>query len=117
MLRPLLIFFTLWLLGVLGRLFMRRGVGSRAGAGASNSWYQNNNRFSGRDTNSRNPYEVLGVSRKASTEEIRTAYRRLVQQYHPDRVVTLAPEFRDLAEERMKEINAAYQELKTHHGN
>ena len=41
-----------------------------------------------------------------------SAYRKLVQQYHPDKVANLAPEFRELAERRMKEINAAYQRLK-----
>ena len=117
MLRPLLIFVTLWLLGALGRLFMRRGIGSKVGSGTSNSWYQNKAGFSDRRANSRSPYEVLGINRKASSEEIRAAYRRLVQQYHPDRVGNLAPEFRDLAEKRMKEINEAYGHLKIQHGN
>ena len=58
------------------------------------------------------PYEVLQVRRGASQEEIASAYRRLVQQYHPDKVANLAPEFRELAERRMKEINVAYQRLK-----
>ena len=35
----------------------------------------------------------------------------MAQLYHPDKVANLAPEFRDLAEQRMKEINAAYREL------
>jgi len=37
----------------------------------------------------------------------------MAQQYHPDKVATLAPEFRELAERRMKEINTAYDELQT----
>jgi preprotein translocase subunit Sec63 len=36
----------------------------------------------------------------------------LAQQYHPDKVAALAPEIRELAEKRMKAINAAYQLLK-----
>ncbi len=59
----------------------------------------------------RTPYEVLGVSTSATFDEIRQAYRMLAKQYHPDRVAHLAPEFRALAEKRMKEINQAYQSL------
>jgi preprotein translocase subunit Sec63 len=62
-------------------------------------------------TKGRSPHEVLGVPQRASEEEITSAYRRLVQQYHPDRVADMAPEFREVAERRMKEINAAYEEL------
>ncbi|MBK8049301.1 MAG: DnaJ domain-containing protein [Anaerolineales bacterium] len=36
----------------------------------------------------------------------------MAKQYHPDRVTHLGPEFQSLAEEKMKEINAAYQALK-----
>lgn len=51
-------------------------------------------------------YAVLGVSRTASQEEIKAAYRKLARQYHPD----LNPGDCD-AEERFKEINAAYADL------
>lgn len=59
------------------------------------------------------PYEVLGVSPGASDEELTSAYRRMAKQYHPDRVADLGPEFRQLAEERMKEINAAYEAVRS----
>jgi hypothetical protein len=55
---------------------------------------------------------VLGVSGTASSEEIAAAYRQLAQMYHPDKVSGLAPEFQQLADRRMKEINAAYELLK-----
>ncbi len=58
------------------------------------------------------PYEVLNVSPHASMDEINGAYRKLAQLYHPDKVVGLAPEFRNLAEQRMKAINTAYEQLR-----
>jgi hypothetical protein len=59
---------------------------------------------------------VLGVRPTASLPEITAAYRALAQQYHPDRHATQPREFRELAERRMKEINAAYEELKQRFG-
>lgn len=51
-------------------------------------------------------YKILGVSRDASADDIRKAYRKLAMQYHPDR----NPGDKQ-AEERFKEINEAYQVL------
>ncbi len=55
--------------------------------------------------NNKDFYEVLGVSRDATLEEIKKAYRRLALKWHPDR--NKAPE----AEEKFKEINEAYEVL------
>jgi len=57
------------------------------------------------------PHDVLGIPTDADEEEVRRAYRRKAAQYHPDKVSHLGPEFRDLAEARMREINAAYRTL------
>src|SRR4051794_20463641 len=53
----------------------------------------------------RDYYGILGVSRGASDDEIKRAYRKLARQYHPD--VNPDPE----AQEKFKEINAAYEVL------
>jgi DnaJ like chaperone protein len=58
-----------------------------------------------------NPYRILGVSRNASAEEIKHAYRELANKYHPDKLEHLGDEFKILAEKRFKEIQQAYQEL------
>ena len=53
------------------------------------------------------PYKVLGVSRDASDEEIKKAYRRLAKQYHPD--VNPGDE---AAARKMQQITAAYEQIK-----
>jgi DnaJ like chaperone protein len=60
----------------------------------------------------KNAYSVLGVGRDASPEEIKRAFRRLANKYHPDKVSHMGDEFRELAERRFKEIQEAYQKLK-----
>ncbi len=57
-------------------------------------------------------FNMLGLKADASASDVSAAYRRLAQQYHPDKVAGLAPEFQTLADKRMKEINAAYELLK-----
>ena len=55
------------------------------------------------------PYKILGVPEDASDEEIKKAYRELARKYHPDNYHDNPLE--DLAQEKMKEINAAYEQI------
>lgn len=57
----------------------------------------------------KDPYEVLGISKGASQEEIKKAYRKLAKKYHPDNYANNP--LSDLAEEKFKEINEAYEQL------
>jgi DnaJ-class molecular chaperone len=58
------------------------------------------------------PYEILHVEKSATRDELALAYRKIVKMYHPDRIAGLAPEYREIAEQKMKLINAAYRSAK-----
>ena len=55
------------------------------------------------------PYKVLGITPNATNEEVKNAYRELAKKYHPDNYAD-SP-MADVAEEKMKEINEAYDEI------
>jgi hypothetical protein len=57
--------------------------------------------------------KLIGLMGKMTKEQIRSKYIGLISLYHPDRVQHLAPEFKELAEMKSKEINAAYDWLRT----
>lgn len=55
------------------------------------------------------PYQVLGVDRNASDEEVKKAYRELARKYHPDANINNPNKAQ--AEEKFKEVQAAYQQI------
>jgi DnaJ like chaperone protein len=63
-------------------------------------------------------YRVLGVEPSADDGEVKTAYRRLMNQHHPDKQVArgLPDELLEIAKERTSEIRAAYETVREHRG-
>ncbi|WP_426414699.1 co-chaperone DjlA [Aestuariirhabdus sp. LZHN29] len=64
----------------------------------------------------RSAYAVLGVQSSASDSELKRAYRKLMSQHHPDKLVAkgLPKEMMEVAKEKAQEIQAAYEVLKNH---
>jgi DnaJ like chaperone protein len=61
------------------------------------------------------PWDILGVDREASAEEIRRAFHRLAVQYHPDKVHHMGEEFQVVAHEKFTELKNAYDSLMRRH--
>lgn len=76
-----------------------------AGRGASN-----------RVPNGPDPYAVLGITRDADERAIKRAYRKLMSQYHPDKLGDVPAEMKRRSEMRATEINAAYEKIKNQRG-
>ena len=89
------------------------GAHYQEGEGRRRETYQENQKRAQTDKRFSKPdaYNVLGVNRGASIDEIKGAYRKLAAKYHPDKVEHLGDEFRVLADKKFKEIQEAYQEL------
>ena len=58
------------------------------------------------------PYRILEIDPSASGQEVKKAYRKMATKYHPDKVSHLGKEMQDLAEEKFKAVNDAYQKIK-----
>ena len=63
-------------------------------------------------------YAALGIEQSATDAEVKKAYRKLVGQYHPDKLVSqgLPEEMMEMARKRVREINTAYDRVKQARG-
>ena len=61
-------------------------------------------------------YTILEISPSATDDEVRTAYRRMAMNYHPDRVATLGEDVQKAAEEKFKKVQEAYESIKKQRG-
>ncbi|MGH8184740.1 MAG: co-chaperone DjlA [Rhodanobacteraceae bacterium] len=62
------------------------------------------------------PYAVLGVPHDADERTIKRAYRKLISEYHPDRLGNMPEDLRRRAEARASEINAAWERIQSERG-
>lgn len=67
-------------------------------------------------TSGPDPYAVLGVARDADQRIIKRAYRKLISEYHPDRLGNMPEDLRRRAEQRASEINAAWERIQSERG-
>ena len=70
------------------------------------------------DADTANPYQLLGVTREASNNELKSAYRTLVRENHPDRLMAqgVPEEFIEVANKKLAAINAAYETVQKERG-
>ncbi|MCM1394489.1 MAG: DnaJ domain-containing protein, partial [[Eubacterium] siraeum] len=59
----------------------------------------------------KNYYEILGIKKGASADEIKSSYRKLAKQYHPDMFTNASDAEKKEAEVKFKEVNHAYEVL------
>jgi DnaJ like chaperone protein len=57
-------------------------------------------------------YRILEVKSSATNEEIKKAYRKMANKYHPDKVNHLGEDFKKLAHEKFQKVNEAYEKIK-----
>ena len=78
--------------------------------GRTYSGYQRNT-YNYYTTDKSKYYTILGVSKNASQDEIRKAYHKLAKEHHPDKFVNSSDSEKKYHENKMKEINDAYENL------
>lgn len=93
---------------IAGWLLMRHPLGGLLGAIIGHAFDEDWFKLS-----RENPYRIFNLTSDATDAEVDQAYRRLISQYHPDKMAGAAPELVRQAERKAGEINAAYDRIKT----
>ena len=63
-----------------------------------------------------NAYKVLEITKSATVDEIKKAYRKMAKKYHPDKVIHLGKEHQEGAEEKFRQVQAAYEQIQKERG-
>ena len=63
-----------------------------------------------------NAYKILEISKNATDEEVKKAYRRMAKKYHPDKVAHLGKEHQEGAEEKFRQVQQAYETIQKERG-
>lgn len=66
--------------------------------------------------NAESAYKILEISKQATDEEVRKAYKRMAIKHHPDKVGHLGEDVQKAANEKFKEINQAFEQIKKERG-
>lgn len=63
-----------------------------------------------------NAYKVLEITKSATDDEVKKAYRKMAKKYHPDKVIHLGKEHQKGAEEKFRQVQAAYEQIQKERG-
>ena len=88
--------------------------GNERGNQRGHGGYGNGNQSSASDL--KNAYSTLGIKPDVTNAEVKDAYRNMVKKYHPDRFATQGAEAQAKAEQKFKDVQAAYEKIKTARG-
>ncbi|MBS0432570.1 MAG: co-chaperone DjlA [Proteobacteria bacterium] len=99
------------LLAMKGFTWNASDAGARAHSQGNGGW-----RTPPRAARGPDPYTILGVARDADERTVKRAYRKLISEYHPDRLADAPEELRRRAEQRASEINRAWEHIQSERG-
>ena len=63
-----------------------------------------------------NAYKILEIDKSAAVDDIKKAYRTMAKKYHPDKVIHLGKEHQNGAEEKFRQVQAAYEQIQQERG-